>query len=151
MKEKTFVLTVSQYFPQTHPRKGEVTGFIPAIHSGHKIHTIRANFEHWADRVEEINEGRAALSVRVWNGKPYRSKQREVLKYYGLGIERLEFHPGKSFSPYVTNGENYVDVSTFELARNDGLERKDFLDWFRGYDLSKPMAIIHFTHFRYFH
>jgi hypothetical protein len=35
------------------------------------------------------------------------------------------------------------------LARNDGLSLPDFKAWFKGYDLSKPMAIIHFTQFRY--
>lgn len=35
------------------------------------------------------------------------------------------------------------------LARNDGLTLEDWREWFRGYDLSKPMAVIHFTKFRY--
>jgi hypothetical protein len=36
-----------------------------------------------------------------------------------------------------------------ELAKNDGLSLDDFKAWFKGYDLSKPMSIIHFTTFRY--
>ncbi len=35
------------------------------------------------------------------------------------------------------------------LARNDGLSLEDWEAWFKDYDLSKPMAIIHFTPFRY--
>jgi hypothetical protein len=35
------------------------------------------------------------------------------------------------------------------LSKNDGLSLKDFKDWFKGYDLSKPMTVIHFTKFRY--
>ena len=36
-----------------------------------------------------------------------------------------------------------------ELAKNDGLTLPDFKEWFYKYDLSTPMAIIHFTKFRY--
>ena len=35
------------------------------------------------------------------------------------------------------------------VLSNDGLSFEDWEDWFRGYDLSKPLAIIHFTKFRY--
>jgi hypothetical protein len=35
------------------------------------------------------------------------------------------------------------------LAKNDGLSLDDFKEWFKGYDLSKPLALIHFTKFRY--
>ena len=36
-----------------------------------------------------------------------------------------------------------------DLAKNDGLSLDDFKAWFKSYDLSQPMAIIHFTSFRY--
>lgn len=35
------------------------------------------------------------------------------------------------------------------IFENDGLSLADWCDWFRHYDLSKPMAIINFTKFRY--
>ena len=35
------------------------------------------------------------------------------------------------------------------ISYNDGLTRWDWCDWFKNYDLSKPMAIIQFTKFRY--
>ena len=31
------------------------------------------------------------------------------------------------------------------LSNNDGLDFDDWKEWFKGYDLSKPLAIIHFT------
>ena len=39
----------------------------------------------------------------------------------------------------------------FMLAENDGLTFADWKAWFSNpkYDLSEPMAIIHFTKFRY--
>jgi len=32
---------------------------------------------------------------------------------------------------------------------NDGLTSNDWLEWFKNYDLSQTLAIIHFTKFRY--
>jgi hypothetical protein len=40
-------------------------------------------------------------------------------------------------------------ISPAAIATNDGLSPDDFKAWFKGYDLSKPKAIIQFTKFRY--
>ena len=45
-----------------------------------------------------------------------------------------------------------VDVEKVELpdlAAHDGLSFSDWYDWFRKVDLKQPLAIIHFTKFRY--
>jgi hypothetical protein len=42
-----------------------------------------------------------------------------------------------------------VPVNIDKLSKNDGLSLPDFKAWFMGYDLNEPMAIIHFTTFRY--
>jgi hypothetical protein len=36
-----------------------------------------------------------------------------------------------------------------DIPQNDGLSPEDFKEWFKKYDLLEPMAIIHFTKFRY--
>ena len=36
-----------------------------------------------------------------------------------------------------------------QIAINDGLTLKDWDDWFSDYDKTEPLAIIHFTKFRY--
>ena len=142
---KTYVLTVSQVFPKTHPRAGEPTYFPLSIKHYTKIHTIRGNYELWAKRFEKIEAGQAYLSVRVWEGAPYNSKQREIFRYdntWGVGVEKLEFEKVGDYQlPKLT------DIIT--LAKNDGLAIEDFKSWFKGYDFSKPMAVIHFTDFRY--
>lgn len=145
---KTFVLIVSQRFPQTHKRKGENTYFPGQILDGIKIHTIRANYDLWAKRIAMINKGEALLSVRHWSDKPYRSPQIEFDEYTTVGIEKLTFKHGRFHHPLV-NGEFITDGMSPTFAKNDGLSFVDFNDWFRGYDLTKPMAIIHFTNFRY--
>lgn len=35
------------------------------------------------------------------------------------------------------------------LAHNDGLSEVDWRNWFERYDLTEPLAVIHFTKFRY--
>lgn len=35
------------------------------------------------------------------------------------------------------------------VANNDGLKYLDWRRWFKDYDLSKPLAVVHFTKFRY--
>lgn len=161
---KTYYLTLSQVFPSTHPRAGKPTFFRDKLHAAltgnagywNKLHTIRANYDLWAKRFEKIAAGEAILSVREWVGKPYgkHSSMRELAlltREDGIAIQKLEF-------PFGTLNEVVIEdakrVSVFRgiaetLARNDGLSPEDWGEWFKCYDLSKPMAIIHFTNFRY--
>lgn len=178
---KTYVLTVSRVFPTTHKRKGEPTFFVEKIFKGlnqimpccwcghgctcskhciidsmnlnEKLHTIRANYELWAKRIKDVQEGKAILSIRYWSGKPYNSKQVEICqldKDSGIGIQKLI----TLYDSFVLIGKKENEYDSFSikkdlLAKNDGLSLEDFKEWFRKYDLSNPMAIIHFTSFRY--
>lgn len=75
---KTYVITVSEKFPTKHKRKGEPTFFRENILAVKKIHTIRNNYEFWKKRIDEVQNGNAVLSIRVWTGKPYASPQEEI-------------------------------------------------------------------------
>lgn len=165
---KTYVITLSQVFPTGHKRSGEPTKFRAAFQSGQtcskckqrnpamctgecfsglKIHTIRANYPLWLKRITEVQQGKAVLSVRQWTGKPYRSPQEEIAMLTnedGLGVQELKMID--LFRPTTING-NRVELP--DLAANDGLSFNDWYDWFKSYDLKQPMAIIHFTKFRY--
>lgn len=118
-----------------------------------KLHTIRANYPLLEKRIQEIQEGHAVLSVRQWSGKPYRSKQVEIARLTadnGIGIQKLSFDKDRDGVPslkYFNINGKYIDREI--LANNDGLSKEYWQEWFRGYDLSMPMAIIHFTKFRY--
>ena len=174
----TYVITLSQQFPAKHPRKGEPTGFVDKIQEAlnyvkyfgiggmqptkrAKIHTMRTNWNLWSKRFRKIYEGKACLSLRVWSGKPYASKQVEIArltKADGIGIQKLHLTDEIDMS-----GEYGIVESTWELfgihgdtkvsykhlAYNDGLSYEDWDAWFEKYDKSKPLAIIHFTKFRY--
>lgn len=176
---KTYVITLSKRFPAGHIRAGEPTNFKEQMHNavlaeaglsacdccdyttrncdtcGHKVdnfrkkrHTIRANYPLWAKRIAEVERGEACLSIRQWTGKPYRSKQVEIARLTkddGVGIQRLEFVDGKLGLPRI----GIVYQRKYELALYDGLSFEDWESWFKGYDKTKPMAVIHFTPFRY--
>lgn len=155
---KTYVITLSRHFLANHKRAGEETHFKEKFLLGQgltdydtpsmaKIHTIRANYPLWEKRIKEVQEGRAVLSIRQWTGKPYRSKQVEIARLTdrnGVGVQKLELT--NDFTECIVGDHRYSYVS---VAKNDGLHPADWLDWFSCYDLSKPMAIIHFTKFRY--
>lgn len=162
---KTHVLLVSQYFPKTHPRRGESTGFVEAIQNlfrtdkpTMKIHTIRSNYDWWKKRIDEVNAGEAILSIRYWTGKPYNSKHEEILRLTEAGIQKIEFEEMimTAAPALITKRKGLMSVfkvkngiQLSELSKNDGLSLDDFKAWFKGYDLSNPMAIIHFTNFKY--
>lgn len=161
----TYYLTLSQVFPSTHSRAGEPTDFEAAFHSGQplpkertfckfkKLHTIRANYDFWAKRFEKIAAGEAVLSIRQWVGKPYGegSTQREIASLTredGIGLQQLRFTVDMDCQRVaLINGITLPSLRV--LANNDGLSLEDWNDWFSGYDCSKPMAIIHFTNYRY--
>jgi hypothetical protein len=165
-KLKTYVLTVREYFPKTHKQVGEKTYFeqkirnnfenVPVMDIGYsilfKIHTIRANYPLWKNRIDEVNKGNAILSVRYWSGKPYNSKQIEIIQFdkdSGIGVQKIEFDGLKNDLDLFSIDRDPFNASIENLANNDGLSLKDFKSWFKGYDLTEPMAIIHFTKFRY--
>jgi hypothetical protein len=151
---KTFVLTVSRTFPKTHKRAGQQTWFVEKINEaiipiseepimGKKIHTIRANYEFWEKRAKQINDGEAILSLRYWSGKPYNSKQVEFCQLTKIGLQKLD-NPTNFFYAEIDGKKcNWEDV-----AKNDGLSFYDFCEWFKGIQNS-PMAVIHFTEWRY--
>lgn len=156
MKTKKIVryrLSVSRYFPKEHKKAGEQTFFAEKILSAiEKIHTIRGNYQLWEKRFEKINLGEAVLELYYWSGKPYNSKCITICqlsKDNGIGIQELEFLGENIFDAVVWNAENKPHVGISELSKNDGLSFDDFEEWFKNCDLSKSLAIIHFTKFRY--
>lgn len=157
-------ISIAVTFPATHPRKGEATLFVDKIKGnycllhewlaeGAKIHTIRGNYELWAKRFEKIDKGDAVLELYTWSGKPYNSKQvvfATLGKEDGIGLQKLIFTDVESFKVAISNESfGFLHKKVADIAKNDGLSLDDFKAWFKGTDLSKPLAIIHFTDFRY--
>ena len=167
---KTYVITLSQQFPAKHPKHGEPTNFnnqlLNAVWRAHnmstgfpqfgmKLHTIRANYQLWEKRFAQIEAGKAILSVRYWTGKPYCSKQQEICKLRkedGIGLQGLIILPASPNEVLIkekVQENEYRYIKKELVAANDGLSFENWIDWFRNYDKTKPLAIIHFTPFRY--
>lgn len=150
---KKYIITLSKVFLKQHIRAGEETGFKDSFLKGKKVHTIRANYNLWEARIKEVQEGKAVLSIRQWSGLPYRSKQDEITELSnedGVGIQKLIFNKDSNGDFFLEDFDidgKYIDFD--KLAANDGLLTEDWYRWFKKYDLSKPMAVIHFTSFRY--
>lgn len=154
MIKKTYVITVSRYFPKGHPRAGEETGFMDKMIRGEKIHTIRENYEYWKGISEKVNAGDAVLSVRVWKGVPYQSGQHEFMEVSSFEVQRVQ----------ILNTEHEMEITVednalpwvSEVAKNDGLSPEDFTNWFfpkkkikKYSDAVFDGGILHFTDFRY--
>ena len=142
--KKTYVLILSLEFPKTHKKAGKETFFFRLILDEIKKHTIRKNYPLWKSRVDEINAGRAVLSVRYWSGLPYRSRQFECLEFSRVGIQKIQYERDSFF---IDDLDSPLKIE--DLAKNDGLSLEDFRDWFKPMP-TEPMAILHFTDdFRY--
>ena len=143
---KTYVLIIAKNFLKKHPRAGQPTEFYQKIMNQEKIHTIRLNYELWEKRIDEVNAGKARISVREWTGEPYNSPQKELFELHKneVGIQKIE---EKDFY-YVIDGIIRTDIAEYDLSKNDGLELVDFVCWFSN-KINEPMAIIHFTERRY--
>lgn len=162
---KTYVITLSRTFLSKHSKAGRFTRFAELFENGqhlkpaglevcsHKIHTIRTNFALWKKCIDEVAKGEAILSIRQWSGKPYRSKQvllANLTAENGVGIQKLTFQPDRdgafNFKYFDIDG-HYADIK--DVARHDGLSFEEWREWFKDCDLSQPLAVIHFTKFRY--
>lgn len=157
-KQIRYRLSVSRTFPKTHKRAGSPTGFVEKIKSAlrdpafdedfdQKRHTIRANYPLWKKRFEKIEKGEAVLELYYWTGKPHNSKCQTFItltKEDGIGVQKLQY---TALGWFIDDYDS--DFIMKDFAPNDGLSLEDFKEWFKGYSLSEPMAIIHFTKFRY--
>jgi hypothetical protein len=155
------VIICSRHFPKDHLRAGEETHFIPKIWLSfirdgvisvgeigdryHKIfpeevakiwdleiepkhHTMRSgyNFQRGDD-----------ISLRVWSGKPRRSKQisfMPVIKVqHAIPFDlRRNNYFGEEHSLIKTNHKgDLITQDLIEVAKNDGLTLDEFNSWFK--------------------
>lgn len=123
-----------------------------------KRHTIRSNYDLWKKRADKINAGEAVLSLRQWSGKPYASKQIEFMQLENINVQpvkiydcRLKVDRGKNKNLYATTGDRHIIFN--DLVKNDGLNFRDFCDWFRidhgKYLFQFEGCIINFTDHKY--
>lgn len=152
---KKYIIILSKTFLKGHPKEGQPTNFREKFLKGEKIHTIRGNYELWAKRIKEVQEGKAILSIRYWSDKAYRSKQiiiKDLTCDDGVGIQRtyLDIHDSKDATNIrmLVNDEEIETIS--KVAANDGLNLTDFSKWFFPEQTGCfDGCVIHLTKFRY--
>ena len=136
---------ISTQFQKGHSKEGLPTDFLGKIDRDIKIHTIRENYEYWKKRFQKITTGEGHLSLRTWEGKPYKSKQiiHKILQnHHGVGLQKVE----KTSNGLLIDNKS---VNIKKISINDGLEVQDFTEWFNHIPNGKTMALIHFSSFRY--
>jgi hypothetical protein len=113
-----------------------------------KIHECRKDYDGWKKRIDRLKEVGEMLSVYSW---PDMEKIVDIPAEI-VGVQKLEWctEETASINPSVYEGYPLgMPVNISELSKNEGLLQDDFMELIKGYDRSKPMAIIHFTNFRY--
>lgn len=125
-----------------------------------KIHTIRQNYPLWVKRMEKVHAGKAVIDLCEWKLPGGRfTPGNELIPFVtldkdsGCGVQELVLNPkcilSDSVELFSIDSNFYNPLKLGLLSKNDGLSLDDFKAWFKGYDLSKPMVIIHFGSFRY--
>lgn len=92
------------------------------------------------------------MSIREWSDKPYHSKQVEIArltKEDGIGLQKMFFRQYSAGPRIEIDGRHPSQIAVERVANNDGLTKHDWIEWFKDYDGYEPLAIIHFTKFRY--
>lgn len=153
--KRSILITLSRVFPKNHPRKGEPTDFKAKLAEGTLRHTIRGSYYMWVLNAEKLRHTeRWQLSVRQWQGQPYRSKQEEIgIVNHPIGVEPLMMHYHAD-TDTITAKIDTQPVPITEIAKNNGLTLDEFTDWYfapfrHKQDFLYCGAIIHFTDYRY--
>jgi hypothetical protein len=125
--------------------------FVEPLLDGRKIHTLRQNYSFW-----KRHDGKEC-SIRIWEGKPYWSKQKEIctkiIHVQAIIICHNKTLDGAKMPPHFLGPHGGIE--NFILAMNDRFfdnERNvcedDFTDWFYNYH-DGTLAVLHFTDYRY--
>lgn len=133
----------SRHFPKGHPKAGQPTHLVEKIEAcladiipgwemskTFTLHEWEPYYNCTMPKCHTIRAGKRfkpgeTVSLRVWSGAPYRSKQIEfaqveVKKAWDIEINEFWF----------INGDILEQDKVVELANNDGLAYDDFINWF---------------------
>jgi hypothetical protein len=159
----------SRHFPKGHPKAGQPTFFVEKILNCYRDNfQLPDSFKPWIDSYAALLKGEDYLkavaikelkphtirpgsrfkpgdmvSLRVWSGAPYRSKQIEFAQVEVKRTWSIEINnrfgaasfegviDGKIFAQlHYGNDRDLNKDGLIKLAANDGLELEDFVDWF---------------------
>jgi hypothetical protein len=152
-KKKCHILLISKVFLSGHPKKGQPTNFKQKIAKQTKLHTIRKNYKEWKRKIDEVNAGKAFISLREWEGRPRHSNQQEFKQLHAgqVGIQHCEILT-KSVMKQI---KILIDGESYPVPRvsvMDGLNPVDFYFWMNPKCQNLHMknhCIIHFSPHKY--
>jgi len=165
------ILTCSRHFPKGHPKAGAQTFFVeqilnailprgengiinrndipPAIlpYINDFVLLDGTTYKHTTIRAGNRWKAGDMASLRIWSDMPYRSKQIEFAQVEIIRTWEFILHVvGDDLFwkiPGVGGGEFYTQSESLKIiARNDGLEVRDFIDWFVIHPKAKDQAFI---------
>lgn len=171
---KNYEIILEKYFPENHPNAAQPTRFrdrfllaLQCPDCPHtldlsktintqcakcsradlcpKSHLIKGNFDLWEKRINEVQLGKATLSIKQWAGTPHKSFRETLMKFdytSSIGVQKIRYRYG-----WEVECPNQYDSNV--MAAKNGTTFENWLAEFREADKTKPMAIIHFTDFRY--
>lgn len=165
---KIYQLGISKIYLKKHPKAGQPTHFRDKIVAivlldgkpsafKPKIHTIRPNYDYWKGIEEKVNSGEGVLSLRQWEGTPYKSKRPAFMHLSKMGVEKFRtdvvtnYLPGAKMYTAQVWINDILCHSLKELALNDGLKDEEDLILWLGARSTFHGCIIHFTEHRYGH
>lgn len=142
------VITFSRQFPKGHSKEGQPTRFVEKIYKSLFVmkcvpkelipdfnfavmNDDKYSAKHHTIRVGKRFKEGELFSPRVWSGKPYTSPQIiiapdvKIVKTIDIGL-RIR----GDFKEFYCNDEDLTGTSLSLIAKNDGLELNDFLNWF---------------------
>lgn len=152
---KTYPITLAKKFQRPHARTGDPTHFKERVLNGFghryrnehglyylaKHHTGRDNYDLWKHRCDEVNAGRAVLSLRQWKGVPYKEGQTPIgLELTKVGIQKMEIkivhsmteeHGAIKYGQVWIDGRELSPGECLAISVSDGFDHPvDFMDWF---------------------
>ncbi len=140
--------TIVLLFSNENPITSEKTLFIESIKNGVKKTTIRRRLTKWEYIEDEVNEGKAFISLRYWSDTPYRSKQVEFARCYRINVESIFMTRDDGLQ--ITVGDKYLDsIEILDFVENEGFGYGPdgickFLNWFNGLEKDFSGALIEF-------
>ena len=146
---KEYDLIIDRKYPLEHPLRGLKTGFRGKILEFKKTHAIVPDYDHWVKVAEEVNAGKAVVSVC----EEEEEELLEVIELKRLLVQPISIgyrakYPLTPKNIYtVTIGEKILDHREVKaLATNEGLFVVDFKGYFKK---EFNGAIVHFKDFKY--
>ena len=132
-----------------HPRAGQPTYFVEKFYNSlfHKNNLMDyPNGLFVDDSIKETKHNTIRmgwhfkpvdeLTLAVWTGKPYRSKQIKLwtgpIRAVNIVIQ-VRLYNSIKVCKVIPKGNRYTldSINKIELAKNDGLSLEDFISWFK--------------------